>query len=178
MQHGQILVSLKTVLLMLLPIFKLDTVSFLLWPAILLVDLIAIGLAVLSFSLAAVAAVLVLTLVATGLCIFKVPVAVVFAPSLLLVIGGFAVFCGMSGATYIINDVVDAERDRKHPRKCKRPIASGAVPVGTALVFALLLLADEGRDLAVYLAMLHHRGHILQLVPSLLQVESVAPNKP
>jgi hypothetical protein len=81
-----------SLLLMLLPVFKLETVSFLLWPAILLVDLIAIGLAVLSFSLAAVAAVLVLTLVATGLCIFKVPVAVVFAPSLLFVIGGFAVF--------------------------------------------------------------------------------------
>ncbi|MEO7799309.1 MAG: DUF2339 domain-containing protein [Opitutaceae bacterium] len=81
-----------TLLLMLLPIFKLDSVSFLLWPAILLVDLIAIGLALLSLSLAAVAAVLVLTLVATALCIFRVPETVAFQPSLLLVIGGFAVF--------------------------------------------------------------------------------------
>ena len=81
-----------TLLLMLLPIFKLDTVSLLLWPAILLVDLIAIGLAVLSASLAAVAAVLVLTLLATAACIFRVPAAIGFAPSLLLVIGGFAVF--------------------------------------------------------------------------------------
>ncbi len=81
-----------TLLLILLPIFKLETVSLLLWPAILLVDLLAIGLAVLSASLAAVAAVLVLTLLATGLCIFRVPAALVFAPSLLLVIGGFAVF--------------------------------------------------------------------------------------
>jgi hypothetical protein len=81
-----------TLLLMLLPIFKLETVSLLLWPAILLVDLIAIALAVVSASLASVAAVLVLTLVATGLCIFRVPVSVTFAPSLLLVIGGFAIF--------------------------------------------------------------------------------------
>jgi uncharacterized membrane protein len=81
-----------TLLLMLLPIFKLDTVSLLLWPAILLVDLLAIGLAVLSASLAAVAVVLVLTLLATALCIFRAPAALVFAPSLLLVIGGFAVF--------------------------------------------------------------------------------------
>ena len=81
-----------TLLLMLLPIFKLETVSLLLWPAILLVDLIAIGLAVLSASLASVAAVLVLTLLATGLSIFRVPAEVAFAPSLLLVIGGFAVF--------------------------------------------------------------------------------------
>lgn len=79
-------------LLMLFPIYKLAAVSLLIWPAILLVDLLAIGLAVLSASLAAVAAVLVLTLLATGLCIFRVPAAVVFAPSLLLVIGGFSVF--------------------------------------------------------------------------------------
>ncbi len=81
-----------TLLLMLLPIFKLGTVSFLLWPAILLVDALAIGLAVFSASLISVAAVLVLTLLATGLSIFRVPAAAVFAPSLLLVIGFFAVF--------------------------------------------------------------------------------------
>ena len=81
-----------TLVLMLLPIFRLETVSFLLWPAILLVDLIAIALAVLSASLAAVAAVLVLTLLATGLSIFRVPVAAGLDLSLLLVIGGFAVF--------------------------------------------------------------------------------------
>lgn len=81
-----------TLLLMLLPIFKLETVSLLMWPAILLVDLIAIGLAVISASLVSVAAVLVLTLLATGLCIFRVPAGVMFTPSLLLVIGGFAVF--------------------------------------------------------------------------------------
>ena len=81
-----------TLLLMLLPIFKLESVSFLLWPAILLVDLIAVGLAVVSASLMAVAAVLVLTLLATGLSIFRVPVTAGLDASLLLVIGGFAVF--------------------------------------------------------------------------------------
>lgn len=86
-----------TLLLMLLPIFKLETVSMLLWPAILLVDLIAIGLAMLSLSLTAVAAVLVLTLLATALSIFRVPVEAAFAPSLLLVIGGFAVFFFAAG---------------------------------------------------------------------------------
>jgi len=81
-----------TLLLLLFPIYRLDEVPFLVWPAILLVDLLAIGLAMVSASLAAVGAVLVLTLLATGLCIFKVPAAIVFAPSLLIVIGGFAVF--------------------------------------------------------------------------------------
>ena len=47
----------------------------------------------------------------------------------------------MSGACYIINDLLDAERDRKHPRKCKRPIASGAVSVGAALIFAVMVMA-------------------------------------
>lgn len=59
---------------------------------------------------------------------------------LLSVISAFAIFCVVSGATYIINDVVDVERDRTHPRKCKRPIASGAISVPTALVFAVLIL--------------------------------------
>ena len=86
-----------TLLLMLVPIFQLDAVSLLIWPAILLVDLLAIGLAVLSASLVCVAAVLVLTLLATGLCIFKIPAAVVFAPSLLFIIGGFAVFFFAAG---------------------------------------------------------------------------------
>jgi uncharacterized membrane protein len=84
-------------LLMLFPICKLETVSLLIWPAILLVDVIAIGVALLSASLAAVAAVLVLTLLATGMCIFQVPAEVVFEPSLLFVIGGFSIFFFFAG---------------------------------------------------------------------------------
>ena len=84
-------------LLMLFPIYKFQTVSLLIWPAILLVDVIAIGLALLSASLAAVAAVLVLTLLATGMCIFQVPAAVVFEPSLLFIVGGFSVFFFFAG---------------------------------------------------------------------------------
>jgi uncharacterized membrane protein len=78
--------------LMLFPIYQLTAVSLLIWPAILLLDVLAIGLAVISASLVSVAIVLVLTLLATGLCIFRVPATAVFAPSLLFVIGGFSVF--------------------------------------------------------------------------------------
>lgn len=60
---------------------------------------------------------------------------------LLRVIAAFGVFCAVSGGCYIVNDVLDRDRDRKHPRKCKRPIASGVVPAGVALAFAALLLA-------------------------------------
>ena len=39
----------------------------------------------------------------------------------------FAIFCALAGAVYLINDVSDRERDRQHPRKRDRPIASGAL---------------------------------------------------
>jgi hypothetical protein len=56
-------------------------------------------------------------------------------------LGAFVIFCGLSGAIYLFNDVVDAERDRRHPSKRLRPIASGALSRSTALVFGVLLLA-------------------------------------
>ena len=60
--------------------------------------------------------------------------------SILRVLAAFGLFCAISGATYIFNDAADVERDRQHPRKCKRPIASGAVPVKAAVVIAVLLV--------------------------------------
>lgn len=52
----------------------------------------------------------------------------------------FAVMCMVSSSTYIFNDLADVERDRKHPIKKLRPIASGKVPKIAALVLAVLLL--------------------------------------
>jgi 4-hydroxybenzoate polyprenyltransferase len=48
-----------------------------------------------------------------------------------------------SSATYLLNDIHDIEADRRHPVKCKRPIASGELPVKTAwtLFGALLVVA-------------------------------------
>ena len=54
-------------------------------------------------------------------------------------LAGFIIFCLLSGLVYIINDIADIEADRKHPDKCKRPIASGALPVNVALVAAVIL---------------------------------------
>src|SRR5205814_8847430 len=36
----------------------------------------------------------------------------------------FVIFCGLSGAVYLVNDVVDRSVDRQHPVKARRPIAS------------------------------------------------------
>lgn len=52
---------------------------------------------------------------------------------------GFVAFCMLSGATYAMNDVLDVERDRAHPRKRLRPIASGAVSPRAGLATSLLL---------------------------------------
>lgn len=45
----------------------------------------------------------------------------------------------VSGANYILNDIIDKEKDMLHPEKCKRPIASRRVNVASALVFALII---------------------------------------
>lgn len=48
----------------------------------------------------------------------------------------FILFCMLSSAVYIVNDIVDAPQDRLHPFKRKRPIASGALPLRIAVGMA------------------------------------------
>ena len=51
----------------------------------------------------------------------------------------FLYFCMLSSAVYIINDIRDRENDKKHPMKCKRPIAAGKVSVKAAAVVAVVI---------------------------------------
>ena len=60
---------------------------------------------------------------------------------LLRALVGSLIFCALSGAVYIINDIFDRERDREHLQKRRRPIASGELPLGAAETTAVLLLA-------------------------------------
>lgn len=63
-----------------------------------------------------------------------------FVPeSFLRTVAGFFLFCLISSAVYLFNDVADVEADRNHPEKRFRPVASGQLPVGVALTAALLL---------------------------------------
>lgn len=64
-----------------------------------------------------------------------------FTPLLGLAAATFVIFCALSGAIYIVNDVLDRERDRLHPQKRRRPIASGRLPAPAAIVVAVVLIA-------------------------------------
>lgn len=55
-------------------------------------------------------------------------------------LAAFIAFCMVSSGTYYWNDIHDVEADRQHPKKSKRPIASGALPLGAARVIGTVLL--------------------------------------
>lgn len=60
---------------------------------------------------------------------------------LLLTIVGFFLLSITSSANYIINDIIDKDKDKKHPEKKNRPIASGAISVPFAYTLFLIFLA-------------------------------------
>jgi 4-hydroxybenzoate polyprenyltransferase len=56
-------------------------------------------------------------------------------------LAAFVILCLASGGVFLLNDVIDIESDRKHPKKAKRPIASGKLGTGTAIFTAIFLVA-------------------------------------
>lgn len=56
------------------------------------------------------------------------------------VIAAFLIFCLLSGSIYLINDLLDIEKDRKHPKKNKRPLPSGTLKPYQAILSAVIFL--------------------------------------
>lgn len=65
-----------------------------------------------------------------------------FDPAPLVRVGiGFLLLCGLSSVTFLINDVVDWERDRRHPVRRHRPVAAGDLSARQAMSAAFVLTA-------------------------------------
>jgi 4-hydroxybenzoate polyprenyltransferase len=61
-------------------------------------------------------------------------------PSVLVTLCAFALFCMTASAIYLLNDLVDIEKDRAHPKKRNRPLASGRLSPRLAMVAAVTLV--------------------------------------
>lgn len=78
---------------------------------------------------------------------------VLFQPEIFLQsLMGFITFSLLSSSSYLINDVVDASKDRLHPVKKNRPVARGALPSQTALSASFLLLI-LGLSISIYVSL-------------------------
>jgi 4-hydroxybenzoate polyprenyltransferase len=66
-----------------------------------------------------------------------------FTPLVWPALGAFLIFCALSGAIYVFNDLADVEKDRLHPTKRNRPIASGALTAPAAVVLGVVLLVGS-----------------------------------
>jgi 4-hydroxybenzoate polyprenyltransferase len=96
----------------------------------------------------------------------------------LLAIAGTFIFCVVSSGVYIINDVMDRDRDRAHPVKRYRPLASGQLTAATAVAAALalealglasafLLQVEFGRWCAFYAGLMLAYSVLLKGIPFL-----------
>lgn len=71
----------------------------------------------------------------------------------------FLAYSFVASSVYCFNDINDVEADRRHPVKCKRPLASGAVSMSTAWMLMALMFVLA----ALMTALLGDRGHILKV---------------
>jgi 4-hydroxybenzoate polyprenyltransferase len=96
----------------------------------------------------------------------------------LLAAAGFVIFSGIASGIYIVNDVMDRERDRAHPEKRHRPLASGRLAVSTAVAAAValeivglsaafLLQPNFGRWCAAYAGLMMAYSLLLKRIPFL-----------
>lgn len=70
----------------------------------------------------------------------------------------FGLFCLVSGSIYVINDLVDIEKDRQHPKKRNRPLAAGQISPTTATIAAVVIV---GASLPLAFLLSAHFGAVL-----------------
>ncbi len=73
----------------------------------------------------------------------------------------FFAFSFLASAIYIINDIGDIEKDRNHPKKRKRPLASGAISKQNAIIVVTMLIA---LSLILQYLTLHPKGFLLLVI--------------
>jgi 4-hydroxybenzoate polyprenyltransferase len=93
-----------------------------------------------------------------------------FTPLVWPALAAFAIFCALSGAIYLFNDLADVDKDRLHPTKRRRPIASGALSVPAAVALGVLTLV--GSLVAAY-ALSARFGVVATVYAALLTAYSV-----
>ena len=76
----------------------------------------------------------------------------------------FVAFCLVSSSIYCFNDIYDVEADRKHPRKCNRPIASGAVSVRTGYITMVVCLVASLLLTILYSPLTTHHSLLTMLI--------------
>ena len=80
---------------------------------------------------------------------------VIAGEAFLAALGAFAALCLVASGTYLGNDILDLPEDRAHPSKCRRPLASGSMPLGHGLALApVLVLAGLALAAAVSMGVL------------------------
>lgn len=134
-------IPLFSLALMLLPIVNLPEVSFIIWPAILLIDLLLIVLAVVTAALAPVLAAIVLTLIAAALWLFKLPVHSASLSPFLLVLGAFSVILAGAGC-WLARRFLPVQKDGSVSLRNPNDQLAASLPVvSSALPFLLLIMA-------------------------------------
>ncbi len=76
-----------------------------------------------------------------------------------LIFLGFLALCFVSSSYYIINDIVDIEKDKIHPEKKTRPLASKKISIFTALIFSLILF-----DISLFISYLLSKAFLISIL--------------
>jgi uncharacterized membrane protein len=132
------LFPLAALALVLLPILKLTGFGFLVWVFVLLVDLVVIGVALVSGSALAIIGALALTAAATGAFLLRAPATLSGLPEMLVVVGGFAVFFFLAG-------ILAGRRLRREPASAGAASIAGAPATDAADPWAGLRLPMDAR---------------------------------